>query len=107
MHYPYETSALPAGYHDEVTFQIEEDVDWSEPGLKVIRLRILTDRDYPFWDVSYCHGMLDGRPVRVQLPFDRLPKRGFKKFIVECAKKEKIFAKGLGILDDNVISKLW
>jgi hypothetical protein len=79
-----------------------EYVDWSDPDLKrVTRLRLLSDPGFPMWDVSYCFGeMKDGRCVRVQLPFDQLPKGGkLQKTIVEYAKRDKVYAKGLGILD--------
>lgn len=77
-------------------------VDWNDPRLKrVNRLRLLSDPGLPFWDVSYCWGILeDGTRVEVYLPFDQLPKRGWKKAIVEYAKADKVYAKGLGILDN-------
>lgn len=75
-------------------------VDWTTPGLKVTRLRLLSDPGHPVWDVSYCHGELDGQPVDVQLPFSDLPKRGVAAAIIKHAKRDKVFAKGLGILDN-------
>lgn len=72
---------------------------WSEPGLKVTRLRLLTDIGFPFWDVSYCDGELDGKYVRVLLPFGQLKRRNIAAQIIEYAKADKVFAKGLGILD--------
>ena len=79
-------------------------VYWDTPGLEVTRLRLLSDYSVPFWDVSYCDGKLDGYYVSVQLPFSQLPKRQFLKAIVEYAKKDRVYAKKLGILD--VISTL-
>lgn len=77
-------------------------VDWTDPRLaRVTRLRLLSDPGFPLWDVSYCWGVLrDGTNVEVQLPFDQLPKRGWKKEIVRLAKADNVFAKGLGILDN-------
>jgi hypothetical protein len=77
-----------------------ETVAWTTPGLYVSRLRLVSDPGFPFWDVSYCHGELDGRAVRVQLPFSQLPKRGLSRAIVEAAKRDHVFAKGLGILEN-------
>ncbi len=74
-------------------------VDWDHPGLKVTRLRLLSDPGIPFWDVSYCDGQLDGYHVKVGLPFSQLPKRQFLKAIVEYAKRDGVYAKGIGILD--------
>ena len=74
-------------------------VDWTTKGLRITRLRLLSDPGYPAWDVSYCHGILNGKHVDVQLPFSQLPKGRVSAFIVANAKKDGVFAKGLGILD--------
>lgn len=103
--YPHETGTLPEGYHDAVTAKIERSVPWTTPGLRITRLRLLTDRDFPAWDVSYCHGFLDGDPVRVELPFHQLPKRRTRSAILEHAKRDGVYAKGLGVFD--AISQLW
>lgn len=92
-------------------------VDWSDKDLaKVTRLRLLTDPGLDFWDVSYCHGILkDGTPCRVSLPFNQLKRTtrhmGHVVFqpsvaaqIIEHAKRDGVYAKGLGILD--CVSKL-
>lgn len=86
----------------ELCQKIGDGVKWNDPNLKkVIRFRLLSDPSFPMWDVSYCYGeMKDGTLVRVILPFHQLPKFGWKKFVVEAAKKDGIFAKGLGILDN-------
>lgn len=88
---------------------LEGEVYWNDPSLKrIFRLRLLTDRGFPFYDVSYCYGTLrDGRNVRVSLPFHQLPKRSWKRAIIEHAKREGVFAKGLGILDDDVMSTVY
>ena len=103
--YPNETNTLPENYHEQITHKIERSVYWTEPGLKVTRLRLLTDPGFPMWDVSYCHGEVSGEPVRVELPFHQLPKSGTNKAIVEHAKKDGVYAVRLGIFDN--ISKLW
>jgi hypothetical protein len=60
-------------YHGQ--FSRDTRVDWTEPGLKITRLRLLSDPGFPYWDVSYCHGeTADGRLVHVILPFDQLRK---------------------------------
>ena len=90
----------PKAYHNEMG-DLKRSVDWTEPGLYVHRLRLLTDRGYPMWDVSYCHGtMPDGTYVRVRLPFHQLPRRGMKRALVEHAKRDGVYARGLGILDN-------
>lgn len=97
------TNFDPTAYHNERNASANkaggiQAVDWSTKGLRVTRLRLLSDPGYPYWDVSYCHGELNGKHVDVLLPFSHLPKRGMSKEIVEHAKRDGVFAKGLGIL---------
>lgn len=79
-------------------------VDWTEPKLRVTRLRLISDPGFPFWDVSYCHGIIthdDGRKehVDVDLPFSQLPKRRMMGALIHYAKRDRVYAKGLGVLD--------
>lgn len=94
-----ETAGLVNGqdYHDQ--FADAPRVFWTEKGLRITRLRLLSDPGFPAWDVSYCHGMLGGKPVRVELPFSQLPKFKMREAIVRYAKAENVFAKGLGIFE--------
>lgn len=99
-----ETSGLVDGiaYHNERHSQEGgvETVDWTTKGLYVTRLRLLSDPGFPWWDVSYCHGRLNGRHVNVQLPFSQLPKRGMLGAIIKYAKEDRVYAKGIGVLDN-------
>jgi hypothetical protein len=73
---------------------------------RVVRLRLLSDPGFPFWDVSYCYGELkDGTPCRVQLDTSQFRKATLKREIIDMAKRAGVFAKGIGLLDDEVISK--
>jgi hypothetical protein len=92
------SAAEGSSYHDK--YHKAETVYWNEKGLKITRFRILTDMDFPAFDVSYCHGMLNGKPVNVELPFDQFPKRGWKAYIVKEAIRDKVYAKGLGIFEN-------
>lgn len=96
-----ETNGLQNGqaYHAE---PIEETLQWNDKRLAYVsRLRLLSDPGFPFWDVSYCHGYTtDKKKVRVALPFSQLPKRNMKKAIIDYAKKDGVYAKGIGILDN-------
>jgi hypothetical protein len=78
-----------------------EQVPWNHKSLKQItRLRLISDPGFPMWDVSYCWGMLhDGTKVDVQLPFDQLPKRGRSLAIIEAAKQDGVYARGLKIYE--------
>jgi len=83
-----------------------QTVLWTEPGIRVTRLRLVSDPGFPDWDVSYCHGTWRGQEVNVCLPFSQLPKGNIKGFILDWARREGVYAKGIGILDDAIISKL-
>ena len=75
-------------------------VEWNDPDLvKIERLRFLSDPGFPMWDVSYCYGRLrDGRAVKVDLPFSQLCKnQSINSQIIEYAKRDRVYAKGLGI----------
>ena len=82
-------------------------VDWTDPQLqKVTRLRLLSDPGFPFWDVSYCYGVLrDGTEVEVRTSIYNLHKRkSISSQIVAFAIKAGVNAKKLGLL--NSISTL-
>jgi hypothetical protein len=72
-----------------------DTVDWVTPGLTITRLRLLSDPGFPLYDISYCHGILHGRHVDVQLPFSQLPKFKMKAALYKEAQKTGKFIKGL------------
>lgn len=100
----YQTNPIPEGYIKD--FKPVKTVYWDSPGLAVTRLRLLGDPGYPWLDVSYCHGRLDGQDVRVALPFSNLPKHRWKSQIVKHAKEDKVYAAKLGIISDANVSIL-
>jgi hypothetical protein len=84
-------------------------VTWDDPLLKrVLRLRLIgCSREYPMWDISYCYGELrDGTRCRVELPGGHL-RRDWRGHLIELAKRDHVYAKGLGILDEDVVSRLY
>jgi len=102
----YETNPVGPNYHDSINR--DEEIYWTDKRLqKIVRVRLLSDPGLPFWDISYCHGRLsDGRLVPVCLPFHQLPKKGLFRSIVNHAKKDNVYAKGLGFFSDLIYSKL-
>lgn len=101
------SSAEIAEMHDRVDHSVT--VYWNCTDLKrITRLRLIGYcREYRWWDVSYCYGELeDGREVRVQVPFGRLGKL-WASDIIKYARQDKVYAKGLGILDNDVVSRLY
>ena len=111
--YPDETNSLGPEGSSGIVKALDKGgnmrVDWADPRLaKVTRLRLLTDPGFPVWDVSYCIGELrDGRTCRVELPFSQLPKSKVKAAILRYAKDDGVYAKGLGLFNPDVISRLW
>jgi len=102
-----ETNPITA---DLRNFDPQEQVGLDDPRLdKIVRLRLLSERGYPWWDVSYCYGILkDGTRVRVQLPFTRFDRTHVhkgKKIVAPSLPKQLcgmckgvgVFGKGLGI----------
>ena len=97
-----------------------EAVDYSRPyslsevaaaGGKISRVRLLTE----VWpgrgriaDVSYIHATLPGgKTVPVQIGVDNLtPLREMKGAFIAWAAREKVFAKGIGLLDEGCWSML-
>jgi hypothetical protein len=75
--------------------EIKRKVYWTEPGLVVERLRLLSDQGFPYWDVSYCCGRIGKELVEVQLPFSQLPKRGMRAALYREARATGRFIPGL------------
>jgi hypothetical protein len=76
-------------------------------GGKVTRVRFLTEKrmGVRYADLSYVHGVLpDGTPVRLEgIPaiFVARWKDEVLKELIEWAKSERVFAKGIGLLDQG------
>lgn len=88
-----------------------EYVSITDPNLaRVDRLRLVSDFDTPWWDISYCWGtMKDGTAVRVDMEGLELTRgRGesIARQIVEHCKGLGVYAKGLGLLKPSTISAL-
>lgn len=99
-----QTNARLQQLHDDG----DQTLDLNDPGLaSIFRLRMVSDPGFPMWDVSYCYGVTkDGETCRVRLPETQFPKRNLKGAIIEMCKREKVFAKGLGLLDSSNYSFL-
>lgn len=88
--------------HENVDYSI--DTWLGDPQIaRVVRLRMLTEPGYPYMDISYCYvQMKDGRYARLGGHIPTLRKGRFLKVdLIAWAKEEKVFAKGLGLLDEN------
>lgn len=83
--YSGETNGLdhPSAYHNARRGASQRRVCWTTPGLTITRLRLVSDPGFPYWDVSYCHGVLHGVDVNVILPFGQLRKPMAKSLIAE------------------------
>lgn len=74
---------------------------WSDKNIgKIVVLSLVSDADYPYWDVSYCRGVTKkGVMVDIGLPFSQLNKKEIKAQILQFARDENVYAKGLGLFD--------
>jgi hypothetical protein len=105
----HETNGLLDGhaYHEAVDYTVQYTLkDVAEAGGHVTRVRLLTE----VWpghgrvaDVSYIHATLgNGKTVPVRVDVDNCtPLRQLKGKLIEWAKREGVFAKGLGLLDEG------
>lgn len=85
--------------HNDIT---EWNVSLGDPRVKrIVRLRLLTEPGYPYFDISYCYAQLqDGSYVRLQSPMN-LRRKAIKADLIAWAREEGVNAKRLGLLDDN------
>ena len=78
-------------------------VTWADPELEevtLLELRCDLDR----WKVTQVLGrMKNGEEVMLEVPFTQLPRRGLQREIVRWAKRDKVYAVGLKILDNIYI----
>ncbi len=100
-----------AAYHAEVSYEDEMTLgEFARAGGKITRLRILGGgRDDGFYcDISYVHGVLpDGKIVPLHQDFPMcFPVRETKKHLIEWAKEHKVYAVGVGLLDEGNWSTL-
>lgn len=93
--------------HSEVDYSEQVTLDDARL-VSIDRIRFLTDPGFQLLDLSYCYGTLqDGRHVRVDLNRWQFGRRTYKSELIAEAKAAGRFAKGLGMLDPQVISILW
>jgi hypothetical protein len=88
-------------YNDRLTLR-----EAKAAGGRITRVRVLTERSMgtTFCDISYVHATLpDGTTVDVaNVRVDNLtPRYKLKGALIEWAKAEGVFAKGIGLLDEG------
>lgn len=97
-----ETNPIEAGYHEARTEQVFLSLsELAARGGRVTRVRWLMERGLA--DLSYVHGVLpDGTPVHVRAAACFLiPRREMKGSLIRWAQGERVYAKGLGLLDEG------
>lgn len=107
--------AIEVNPMDQATIDAREAIDHGKPMwlgdpqlARLTRVRFLSDPGFPYWDLSYAYGVTkDGTPVRVTFPVGQFPRRGLKRALVEMASELGVYAKGLHLIDDAVISTLY
>jgi hypothetical protein len=88
----------------QVRHESTRQVQLSNPDLvRIVRLRLLGDPGFPYWDVSYCYGfMRDGEPVRVDIGVGQLNRsrsNSIARQLVQLAMDAGKHAKRMGLLD--------
>lgn len=79
----------------------EDRVHWTTPGLTEVRLVLEVDGvNDGLLSVVECTGKWKGSPIKVTVPFHSLPKSAMRSAIVDHAKREGVYAKDLGILEN-------
>jgi hypothetical protein len=101
-----------AAYHEAVDYsRFWSLAEVAEAKGKITRVRILTERTQfgTLCDISYITATLpNGQMVNVQNGLDNLtPKHQLKGKMIEWAKRQGVFAKGLGLLDEGNWSILY
>ncbi|WP_121616611.1 hypothetical protein [Virgibacillus halodenitrificans] len=89
-----ETNPLENGqaYHSEGRVSVSFDELKSEDKIEMERLRLLTDSEIPFYDISYIHIIYNGQKAELLgLPVSQLPKKGWKEKMIDICKKNNIF----------------
>lgn len=103
--------------HDEVRFDLGvfnlagKDAEGKFYVKELVRLRLLTDPGFPWWDISYCYGRLQtGELVRVDIGVHHIKKprvdnrvinKVSKAHLIEIAKFNGRYAKAIGLLADD------
>lgn len=85
-----------------------ETLSWADDRLeRITRIRLVSDPGLPYWFVNYAIGVDgDGEQVGIDLPFDRVPKAGWKGHIIGHARKDSVYLAELCGGDiDHVISR--
>jgi len=90
---------------------LDVTLDWTDPQLAAItRIRFIGDSWAGPFDLSYCLGKdTDGNQVRVRIPCYQVPGRAsaIKRELVEAAKRDGVYLKGLCGDIGDVVSILW
>lgn len=98
-------------YHQGISYDDQMTLgELVRKGGRVTRVRLLTER-WPsgrMADISYIHGTLpSGKVVPLYVDAESGPLRGMKASFIEWAKREGVFAKGCGLLDEANWSVLY
>jgi len=104
-----QTNPVTADYHKTIDYSDFHTLRaLSDAGGHVSRIRVLADN----WggqgymcDVSYVHGVLpNGQSVPIAVPLEAgslYGPKGLKSRLIDWAKDEGVYAKGLGMLDET------
>jgi hypothetical protein len=105
-----ETNPLPEGYLDNASRGSISLAEVAQRGGRITRVRLLLERmpQGRVADISYVHANIAGERynVRTDVPY-MIPANRVKAELIEWAKREGVYAKALGLLDESNWSKLY
>jgi hypothetical protein len=80
-------------------------VAWTDPYLKrIVRLKLTGPPRFPWLQVAECVGEMEsGELVNVQLPFSELPRVNYYGAMLDWARREGVYLRGLGIFNHSSI----
>lgn len=99
-----ETNPIAEGYYDEMASGSVTLAEVARRGGKVTRVRFLTERTPRgvVADLSYVHAVIDGKRHNVRVDMGYLiPRHQLKGELIAWAKREGVYAKALGLLDEH------
>lgn len=89
-----ETNPLENGvaYHEEERITVYFEQLKSDDKIEMERLRLVTDEELPFYDISYIHIIYNGQKAQLlNFPVSQLPKIGWKEKVIDICKEKDIF----------------
>lgn len=90
-----ETNPVPKGYHEREMQSMCFNELTKKDKIVLERLRLITDPWLPYYDVSYCHCLVNGQQTDIVGFPSEIPKRGKERYLVDICKRNGIYIKDI------------